>query len=271
MSSLKADLLVTPQDIYAQSTTQGTDLGAKATTGDGRVFRYVMNGAAALVAGTLVSSPAQDTTNLSPTTGLLPLAVGATYSTQQTSLAIGSKYIALGLSASTFPSITAAQSALLKGGYMTTVAGTGVGYTYKISSVSAATAGATACFVTLEDPIQVAVLVSTGVTLTQNPYAGVIINPTTVSGSPVGFAVYPISASTNIGASTQIAYYGWVQTRGICSGLIGAASVTVGKSLMPSAATAGALIVSTGVFTPVANTIVATTNAEYDSVFACIE
>lgn len=261
MSTLKADLLVTPQDIYSKSTTQGTDLGAKAVTGDGRVFRYVLAGGASLVPGTLVSTPAQDTTNLSPTTGLLPLAVGSTYSTGSTSLAIGSKYIALGLTSSTFPSISAAQAANLAGGFLTTVSGTGAGYTYKIASVSAATGGATACFVTLEDPIQVAVTVSTGVTLTQNPYAGVIINPTTVSGAPVGFAVYPV---TN-------AYYGWVQTRGVCSALIGAASVTVGKSLMPSAATAGALIVSTGVFAPVANTLVATTNAEYDSVFAVIE
>jgi hypothetical protein len=244
MSVLKANLLVTPQELYTSSSTQGTDIGALATTGDSRYFRYALAGGTTLVPGTLQASSAQDQTNLTPAGGLsiAAAAVGATTVTTTSTV-----------------TLTANQAA---GGTLHVVLANGasyVGYTYKIKSHPAATA-AVVTF-TLEDPIQIALTTSSKVVVLPNPYNGVIINPATVSGMPVGVPLYAVVN----------AQYGWIQTHGVVSCLIGAADITVGKSLMPSAATAGALIVGTGVFAPVGYTIVGTKTTESDPIFLTID
>lgn len=242
MSTLRDNLKVVPQELYTSSSTQQTDLGALATTGDGRYFRYALAGGTSLVAGTLQASPAQDQTNLSPAGGIAvaAAAVGATQVTLTASLTLAAN--------------------LLAGGWMSVVVTPGVGLTYKVKS-NTAVSGAANCVVTLEDPILVALTTSSRVDFVLNPYNGVIINPATVSGSPVGAAIYAV---TN-------AQYGWVATHGVATCLIGAADITVGKSVMPSAATAGALIVGTGVFAPVGYTIVGTKTTEYDPIYFTID
>src|ERR1035437_10004236 len=107
MSTLKGSL-ITPNSIYSQSTVQGMDVGAKGEVGDGRIFRYVANGAAALAAGTLIQTPAQDVTNMNVSGGLVPIAV-ASATAIATSLAIGSTCVAVGKTSSTYPSLTAQQ------------------------------------------------------------------------------------------------------------------------------------------------------------------
>ena len=80
MSTLKSNVSIVPSELFVTTATQGTDLGALVTTGDGRYFRYVLNGAVAMVPGQVYQGPAQDTTNLNPSGGLsvAAAAVGAT-------------------------------------------------------------------------------------------------------------------------------------------------------------------------------------------------
>ena len=59
-------------------------------------------------------------------------------------------------------------------------------------------------------PIEVALTTDSRVTLIFNPWSKVIQSPTTLTGAPVGVAIYPIASGE----------YGWVQTHGPCGVLI---------------------------------------------------
>lgn len=185
MSSIKANLLISPQDVFTSSSTQGTDLGAFATTADSRGFRYCLMGAVTAVPGKIYQGPAQDTTNQNPSGGL---AVAAA--------AIGA------ISVTLTGSLTLAAN-LLAGGFMSVAASTGAGYSYKVKGNSAVTSAANAT-VSLEDPIQVALTTSSKVVFQLNPYNGVVVAPATLTSAVVGVPVFPI---TN-------AQYGWLQTHG---------------------------------------------------------
>jgi hypothetical protein len=191
MSVLKANLQVTPQELYVSSTTQATDLGAYATTGDGRVFRYFLNGAVAALPGRVYQGPAQDATNQTPSGGLgvAAAAAGATTVTLTDSLTLSAN--------------------LLAGGYMSIAVTPGLGYLYKIRGNTAVSA-ATGCVVTLEDPIVVALTSSSKVLVNKSPYDGAVIVPATITGTIIGVAV----------TNTPIANYGWIQTHGPASALV---------------------------------------------------
>lgn len=184
-SVLKGDLLVTPSEIYSSSSTQGTDLGARATTGDGRVFRYVLNGATTVVVGKVYQGSAEDTTNYNPSGGL---AVAAA--------AIGATQVTL------TGSLTIALNALA-GGFMSVAVTPGQGQMYKVAS-NTAVSSATGCVVTLEDPIRVALTTSSKVVFQKNPYNGIVVAPATMTSAIVGISVYAITNGQ----------YGWIQTRG---------------------------------------------------------
>ena len=214
MSTIKQNLQVVPQDVFATSTTQGTDLGAYATTGDGRVFRYGRAAATALTAGLLVQGPAEDTSNLE---NLIP-----------TASAIGVKTVTL----STTPTIGANQ---LSGGYLAVTTGAGYGYMYKIAgnTVSTGITTATSPVITLEDPLQAALVLATSkVDLYPNPYGAIVVNPTTATSDPLGAVVTAIAGSA----------YGWIQTHGPVTLTVGAGGLTVGGPVVPSATTAGQVI-----------------------------
>ena len=254
--------LITPQELYTSSLTAGTDVGAKAETGDGRVFRYAKAGAANLTAGTLIQSPAVDTTNMNVSGGLVPIAV-ASATAKTTSLAIGSTCVAVGKTSSTYPSLTAQQQDNLIGGYLTVILSTGAGYNYKIASVyTVDVSGTGPTYVTLEEPLKVAITVAASkLTLGQNPYRGVIVAPaTTATGSPVGFAIHPLTTL----------YYGWLQTHGPVA-VNGTGGTGVGLALMPGSGTAGSLITQTAGSPIVAHALTTGVTTEYDLVFACIE
>ncbi len=242
MSSLKGPgISVEPQDIFSSSATQGTDLGSIATTGDGRSFRYVLAGGTSLVPGKLQQSPAQDTTNYNPSGGLAvaAAAIGATTVTLTGSLTITANALA--------------------GGFLTVTVTPGQGYTYKIKGNSAVSAAAN-CVVTLEDPIQVALTTSSKVNLVVSPWNGVIVNPTTATGAPVGVAVFPV---TN-------AQYGWIQTHGVV-GCLTDAGTTVGLGYKPSTNTAGAVMSMAATGALVAFAINTGVTTEYDNIFLTID
>lgn len=191
MSVIKSNLAVAPQELFTSSSTQGTDLGAYATSGDGRGYRYFLNGAVTAVPGKVYQGPAQDATNQTPAGGLgvAAAAIGATTVTLTDSLTLAAN--------------------LLAGGFMSIAVTPGQGYFYKIKSNTAVTS-AVGCVVTLEDPIQIALTTSSKVLVNLSPYNGAVVAPGTITGTIIGV---PIFAVVN-------AQYGWVQTHGPCSCLI---------------------------------------------------
>ncbi len=192
--------------MYTTSTTKTADLGALAMTADGRKFRYALAGAVALVAGKLQQAPAEVTGNQNLT------AVAA---------AVGDVQIA----ATSTVTVTANQ--LAEGWALISVT-PGVGQMYQISGHAAYTAAAPTF--NLSDPIRVALTTSSRIDLVANPYASVIVNPTTASSVAVGVAV----------ANNAIATYGWIQTGGIANVLADGAT-TVGTNVIASNAVAGAV------------------------------
>lgn len=238
MSVLKSNLLVTPQEIFTSSSTQGTDIGALATSGDGRYFRYVLAGGTTLVPGKLQQASAQDATNMQNLTVSTSSAGATTITTTST------------------VTLTANQ---LAGGFLTIVsASTGAGYTYKIKSHPAATAAAVTF--TLEDAVLVATTGTVKIDVIPNPYSSVIVNPATASSNPVGVAVYAV---TN-------AQYGWVQTHGPVSCLADGA-ITVGTQLAASNGTAGAVEPLAGVQASVAYAINDISTTDYGFIMLLID
>jgi hypothetical protein len=233
MSSLQSDLLISPGDLTLNTSTAQAGLGAKAVTGDGREFRYVLAGGTALVPGKLQQAPAEITNhqNLTPAAA----AIGAT----QVTVTLGA---------------TAATANQYAGGLLIVTTTPGQGYAYQISSHPAADASATLT-VTLTDPIVVALTTSSVVDLVLNPYSGVIVNPASASSAPVGGAVHAVTA----------AQYGWIQSHGACA-LLADGTVTVGTSLVASNATAGAVEALTGVQAIVGLALTGIATTEYGAV-----
>ena len=248
MSTLKANLLVTPQEIFtsvAPTTggSGGTDVGALATTGDSRYFRYFYNGAVATVPGKIYQGPAEDATNYSPAGGLATAAAAA--GTYQVTLT-GSLTIALNA---------------LAGGFMSVAVTPGQGYTYKIKS-NTAVSGATGCVITLEDPIQVAFTTATRVVLHQNPYYGCVVAPATLTAAPVGVPVMV----------TPINYYGWMQTHGPATCLVTGTFATAGLAVgVLVGGTIGSLAPAIAGTNVLGYTMGICATGEYDSVFLQID
>ncbi len=201
-------------------------VGSKFRSDDDREFALVQNGAAALVSGVLVQSPASIGANHTGLT-LSTAVIGATTITAT-----------LGGTA-----VTANQ---YQNGFLVISAGTGIGQTFKIKSHPAQTSTSGTVVLTLEDPLSVATLTSdskgsltlpqygssNGVAVTTS---GVVVNPVTATGRVIGATIYPIPASTS-----TIPTYGFIQTSGPV-GVLNDANTAIGLDLMPSANTAGAV------------------------------
>ena len=201
------------QSLFASSTVQNHNLGDEMIDRFGRTFVYVKAGAAALVVGNAIQGPAQNTDH----DQLTPAAAAA----QATSITV-----TLGSAA-----LTANEYA---GGWAIIDTTPGLGYAYPIDSHPAADASAT-CVLTLpkDAPIQVALTTSSRVTLTRNPYKGVIQAPvTTLTGPIVGVAVYPIGISE----------FGWLGKNGTFGTLV-AGTPAVGACVVSPGTAAGAVVV----------------------------
>lgn len=209
MSTLKNDLIVSPQDLYITTDTAQADLGAKAVTADGREFRYAKAGGTALIAGTLLQAPAIVANHQN-------IAVAAAASA-------GSTTVTVTLGA------TEATANQYAGGLMIVNDADGQGFSYQISS-NVAAALSTAMTITLSDKLMENLTTSSEVCLIPALYNGVVINPTTPTNVPVGVAVLDIPAGD----------FGWIQTKGAVSCLADGA-LTVGAAVSPSNGTAGAV------------------------------
>lgn len=158
--------------------------GVRWNTNEGRQVVMVRNGsteiaAAAIGSGLLVQAPAEITTwnNLAIT---VPAATPATAGTYQIAVTnAGTK-----LNAGEYTN-----------GYALVTAGTGIGQTLQIASHPGAAASAS-FVLTLQDPIQVTLDATSTVTLVRNPYIGVVVSATGLTGTVVGASFYAISAGT---------------------------------------------------------------------------
>ncbi len=237
----------TPTSVaYGGNTSYDTSYdalcGVRFNTNEGRQVVMVRNGgteisAVAISSGLLVQAPAEITTwnNLAMT---VPTATPATAGTYQI----------LVTNAGTKLNVNE-----YAGGYLLVSAGTGIGQTLQIASHQAAAASAT-FIVTLQDPIQVTLTASSTVSLIRNPYIGVVVSATGLTGAVVGSSFYAIGAGT---ASTYDGTSGAITAQGQpvyafvgCHGVWGVqadgtSTPAVGLPASASTTTAGNLTVFT--------------------------
>lgn len=214
----------------------GTFIGQKFDLSDGREVTLVQNGTVALVAGVLTQAPAE-VTAFEKLAMTVPTTTPATAGTNQILVTNGATVLNVNQ---------------FQGGFAVVAAGTGIGQTLKISSHAPAANGAT-FLVTLEDNILTTLDATSKISLVYNPYMGIVINPTTATGTPVGVTLYALAASVaptyngTSGALTTagIAQYGLIVTRGVTGCLVDSTVTNVGYPIGRSAATAGAVGVAT--------------------------
>lgn len=210
--------------------------GQLAFTRDGRVFRYAKCGATATVAGKLYQTAAE----LTDHDHLTPAAA-----------AIGAKAVTVTLGN------TAVTENQYAGGLLVVDSSPGEGYSYTISGHPAADASAT-CVFAIEEPVQVAITTASEVTLTPNPYNGIIVTPaTTLTGAVAGVATYIISANE----------YGWIQVRGP-AGVLCDGTIAVGAAVVSPGNTAGEVTVdpANAAVIIVGQMMVASADGEYNQV-----
>lgn len=201
---------------YETGTTPLFDVGQRAETEDGCIFRYTKMGSTTGVANKLYQGPA---------------AVGNWQDTLHTTdLKVGDTQISFLDDGTSFAVDEA------KGGHVTIESAADLGHVYRIKSNTI-----TDTFVTvmqLEDgvTVQYEVLSTAGnlLTFTKNNWLGVLIG---ING---------INTAANAGIPRVVIAanaYGWLQTRGPCSCLVvsDALPVLVGNAIRSSSATAGAV------------------------------
>ena len=211
MAGLTSDPQAAGQPLFSSSATQYHQLGERLVTSDGRVFRYVRAGASDLVVGNMIQAPGEIVNHdtLTPSAA----AIGATTIT----VTLGS---------------TLASVDQYAGGWAVIDTTPGLGYTYPITGHPAAASGATLA-VTLGLGVEVALTTGSRVTLTPNPYRGVIQTPiTTLTGSAVGAAVFIVVTVE----------YGWVCVSGT-TGVLIAGTPGPGLSVVVPGTSAGAVVV----------------------------
>ncbi len=185
----------TPKEI---SATAKYPLGTKLEARDGRLWRYCKAGGTQLSAGLMGQSPAIDaklenevqtatTTNIGDTTISVLVTTGS------------------GLT-----------PANLAGGYLVVEDGTGEGHYYKINTASWSTED-TVLSVVLDEPIQVATEATSELSLYPNPWSGIIVAPTTITGYCVGVTNRVVTAD----------YYYWAQRKGPCGMVVDAGDTVV--------------------------------------------
>ena len=199
---------ITAQSTRETSSVKQEQLGARATTPDGREYVYVKNGAAALDPGKVVA-------NADEVANHVNIAVNA-------AAAAGDTRVQVTLGA------TAAAEGLYEDGFLSVTDAAGEGISYHIAGhVAGASAGD--MWVELSEPLQVALTTSSQVSL-HSSFSGVIIAPANQADMPVGVPNVSVAAGA----------YAWVQTRGICA-VWADEAVAKGSSLKAGSSVPGAV------------------------------
>lgn len=241
MAKLGSDLQVVPQDVLQTSTTAQAPLGARATTADGRVYRYCQVGSTtALVAGNVVSGAVVTANHL--------------HLTPTSNAGTGTFLVTLTAGA------TAVTSGQYSNGYLIVDTGAGhLGYTYSVvGNTACASSGTTV--VTVGEPLNFAIVTTDSVSLIPNAYSSIVQNPTS-GATPLGIAVTNGSASS----------FGWIQTRGPASVLSDASAPAIGVAITPSVGTAGSISAAGGTTPFIGSTLQAATSAQARACFISFE
>jgi hypothetical protein len=172
----------------ASSAVQAYPLGTKLEARDGRIWRYCKAGGTQLAAGLMGQSPAID---------------AKLENEVQTGNATNIGDTVISVLITTGSGLTPAN---LAGGYMVVEDVTGEGQYYKINTAAWATSD-TVLAVTLDEPLRVATDATSEVSLYPNPWLGIVVAPTTLTGYCVGVATGIITAN----------HYYWAQRCGPCA------------------------------------------------------
>jgi len=219
MSAISGVGILTAADLYTSTAAPGDGLvqGQQGVDGKtGKVFRYTLAGASALVMGNVIQQPADLSTYVN-------MAVG-------TAGVVGDNFLQITNGTST---ITAAQ---YKGGSISVyTAGTvAVGDEYTIIDVTGTLTTGGALTVWLDRPLRYAYTTSAKVNMARSPWSGVIQLPaTTTTGMVAGVAHHPIAA----------AEYGWIQTHGTVAALSDGSTFGIGSQVGTPSGTAGCITV----------------------------
>ena len=203
------------RDIYNESATKKCMLGTVIQLNDGRKYAYAKAGAAGLAVGKLMQSAITAADHVKDMVVAANAAIGAT-----------------SISVTVTSGGTAVTKDQFKDGFLFVNDATGEGQCRRIkSNTAAAAAAATTITLYNDEPLTVALVASTSeVGLVVNPYNGVLVSPTTLTGLPIG--VTPIAVTAN--------YYFWLQISGICACLT-SGTVVVGMPVYASTDAAGAV------------------------------
>jgi hypothetical protein len=233
-------LSLTNQDARKINATRVHVLGSVAETADGRVYRYSLAGGTSLAPG--------------------KLDVAATVNSDATN-----KTVARTVAAGQYSVVVDAGGTIVadayKDGFLTVNDATGEGISYAVAGNSGVT-GAGEITVLLKEPLVVGLTIDVSeVTLTKNPWDSVVISVADQLDMAVGIAN---QAVTN-------AYYGWVQTRGLCSALADE-SYAIGQALTIGSSVVGALEAHDAAGEQIVGcAIVAGVDTEYREVFLTID
>ncbi len=195
-------------DFSHSSTLPAHQLGSVAYDDLGRKYRYAQAGAVALVKGNLLQSPARST-------DFTDMAV-------QAAAAVDAFAVDITLGS------TATTANMFDEGTLVVSFTPGIGQNFSIKGHDV-TAAAGTCTFNLNEPILTALTTVSKVTVTKNPYDGVIVSPTTRTGITVGVAI----------VAAAISAYTWIGVEGQFGVLSDATVAAVGEGLSPSTTTAG--------------------------------
>ena len=238
VKTMQSDVGPVKQSIYEISSTQLHRFGMRATTGDGRAFRYSRAGSVALTPGKLIQGAA-------PLGNHLNRAAAAT-------AAVGATKVQVGFGA------TAAAANYYAEGFLHCNDVGSEGEIYKVKS-HLAIAGSDSVWINLYDPLVTAITITTSeVTLTKNLWDSTIIVPN--AGYTAAVAGVPI-----IGVTAS--YYFWAQTWGPCAVLTQGA-IVIGQNVIIGGTADGAIGPSTVDVSPNVGTVMqVNATGEYSLIF----
>jgi hypothetical protein len=231
---------LTNQDARKISSTRLHGLGTIAETADGRVYRYSQVGGVTLAPG--------------------KLNVAATVNADATNKTVAAT-VAAGQYSVVFDAGGTIVADAYKSGFLTVNDATGEGISYAVDGNSGVT-GAGEVTVTLKEPLIVGLTVDVSeVTLSQNPWGGVVVSVADQLDMAVGIS--------NVSATN--AYFNWTQTRGITAALADE-SYAIGQALTIGSSVVGALEAQDAAGEQVVGcAIVAGVDTEYREVYLSVD
>lgn len=214
------------EKVTSTSKIGGLPLGTEMQLPDGRKFHHIKNGGVALVAGKLYQGPDVEANTILHKSLLVP-----------NSATVGATQVLVTMAGTILSADVFAE------GYLVTSSsiGTGIGYTYKIKSQTAATAATDTITVKLDQSDAVKVALEAGTTkvgMRKSPYDGALLT----TGNTVGVNTLLGVACATAAAST----FAWLQRRGLVGVFTDNTTPVIGLPVMASSTVAGAIGLAAG-------------------------